>query len=134
MSQSPPPSESSANDISFSVITLGVILGLGGLLGLLLLIGYQRPLVQIADCRSTAAPLNDISGRLRRASQDYYLVSDEKWHLLHTRCTGKTRQACLAATANAEDWLEAHLGDPVSAHLCPQGIVDYTVAARQFRR
>lgn len=128
------PPESATNDSSIALIGLAVIVGFGLLLGSLLLIGAQSPRAQIANCLAHSAPLTQVSGPLRRASQDYYLVTEGKWHLLHTRCSGKVRQACLAATANAEDWLESHLGETASATLCTNGVIDYTVAARQFHR
>lgn len=128
------PPESTTKDSSIALIGLAVIVGFGFFMGSLLLISAPSPQAQVSNCLTSSAPLTQARGQLRRASQDYYLVTEGKWHLLHTRCSGKVRQACLAATANAEDWLESHLGETASATLCTNGVIDYTVANRQFHR
>ena len=109
------------------LLVLAVIGMLLAILSSLFFIAAPGPRAPLSDCR-------EVSGALRRASQDYYLANAQGWSLLHTRCTGKTRAACLKASDHAEDWLESHLGDAISAHRCQQGVVDYTVAARTFHR
>ncbi len=61
-------------------------------------------------------------------------MAGERWHLLQAKCNGKTRQACLAASNYAEEWLETYIGKTASARLCAHGVVDYTVADRRFSR
>ena len=116
------------------MLTIAVLLGLGTLIGMLLLYGQQRPQASIADCRASNTPLSTANGILRQAGPDYYLVAGDHWHLLKAKCGGKTRQACLAATNHADEWLDLHLGQPVAAHLCAHGVVDYTVADRRYSR
>ena len=115
-------------------LTIATLIGLGILLAFPLLYGQQRRQASINDCRASNAPLTTVSGTLRQAGPDYYLVAGERWHLLQAKCNGKTRQACLAASNYAEEWLESHLGKTASARLCTHGVVDYTVADRRFSR
>jgi uncharacterized membrane protein YoaK (UPF0700 family) len=110
-----------------------MLIALGGMLVLLLLFGVILANSGTANCRNSNAPQTSITGNVRKAGQDYYLVGDSGWHLLQSRCSGKVRQACLDASNHAEVWLEAHLGESVSARACAHGIVDYTVAERSFR-
>lgn len=113
---------------------LVILLALGGLLTLILLIGIMHARPSLGDCQSGEPPLSTLQGNIRQAGEDDYLVADKQWHLLQSRCSSKIKQASLEATDHAEIWLEAHLGETVSAHRCPQGIVDYTVAERRFFR
>lgn len=116
------------------MLTLAILIGLGTLIGLLLLYGQQRPRASIADCRASNAPLETITGTLRLAGPDYYLVAGDRWHLLQAKCGGKARQACLDASNHAEEWLDRYLGQAATARLCAQRVVDYTVAERRFFR
>lgn len=127
------PGDESANWLK-GMLTIAFLLGLGTLIGLLMLYGQQRPQASIADCRASNAPLTTVTGTLRQAGPDYYLVADDRWHLLQAKCGGKARQACLAASNHAEEWLEHYLGQAATAHICANGVVDYTVADRSFYR
>ena len=127
------PDDESTNWLR-GVLTIAILLGLGTLIGLLLLYGQQRPQASIANCRASNAPLETITGTLRLAGPDYYLVAGDHWHLLQAKCAGKARQACLEASNHAEEWLDRYLGQPATARLCAQGVVDYTVADRRFSR
>lgn len=109
-----------------------MLIVLGGTLVLLLMLGINFANPGAADSRATSTPLRQITGTVRKAGQDYYLVGDSGWHLLQSRCSSKVRQACLEASNHAEVWLEAHLGEAVSAHANSHGVVDYTVAERSF--
>ena len=111
-----------------------ILIAIGLLIAPLLLIGTLRSHEPLADCRSGALPVTPLEGKTRKAGQDYYLLADNGWHLLQSRCSGKVRQTCLEATDHAEEWLETHLGEIAQAHLCSQGMIDYTVAKRTFYR
>ena len=115
-------------------IGVAILIALGGLIAILMLLGIDRGRPSIAACKNGQLPLTTIQGNVRKAGEDYYLVSEGNWHLLQSRCPGKIRKACLEETGNAELWLDAHLGAGVSARICAHGIVDYTVAERSFSR
>lgn len=136
MSYTPPtqPADNGSTNEVPGISTTAIFVGFGCLLGLLLLISAHRPQAAVAHCRNNGAPQTAISGLLRLAGPDYYLVAGERWHLLQSRCNGKARKACLEATDHAEEWLDAHLGEAITANACAQGILDYTVANRRFFR
>lgn len=132
----PPDAASPAttDDSSLALLVLGIIVGFGALLGSLLFVGAQSPRVKIADCRARSTPVTEISGTLRIAGPDYYLVTGERWVLLGYVCAGKTRRQCLAANNGAGQFMEDHLGQTVQAHVCPAGVVDFVIDGRQFFR
>ncbi|WP_412479311.1 hypothetical protein [Azonexus sp. IMCC34839] len=115
-------------------IGVAILIALGGVIAILMLLGIERARPSIAACKNGQLPLTTIQGNVRKAGEDYYLVSEGNWHLPQSRCPGKIRKACLEETGNAELWLYAHLGAGVSARICAHGIVDYTVAERSFSR
>ena len=127
---------SADNEQTSSPPNIGVVvlLALGGLLAIFMPLGIERSRPSVTACKMENLPLTAIQGSVRKAGEDYYLVANGNWHLLQSRCPGKVRKACLEATDHAEVWLEAHLGDEVSARICAQGVVDYTVGERSFSR
>lgn len=127
------PADESTNWLK-GMLTIAILIGLGILLAFPLLYGQQRRQASVNDCRASNAPLTTVSGTLRQAGPDYYLVTGDRWHLLQAKCHGKTRQTCLAASNHAEEWLESNLGRTATARLCANGVVDYTVADRRFSR
>jgi hypothetical protein len=94
----------------------------------------QANLATIDACRRAQEPFQTIEGQLRIGGPDFYIVANKRWYLLRNVCAGKTRTQCLAANEGAGLFLEEHIGQPVSAHICPAGVVDYTVGGRKFSR
>lgn len=111
-----------------------MLVAIAGLLLPLVLAGLFRPSPSIADCGSPQAPLTQITGTLRQAGVDVYLVGDSGWHLVRSRCNSKSPAVCTPAIRQDEAWLASHLGETASAHRCAHGILEYTVAGRTFHR
>jgi len=134
MPPSPNPETPAAPASSRPLLALAAIVGLGAVLGILLFSGLQPPRAAIADCRADAASITEVSGTLRIAGPDYYLVAGERWILLGHVCAGKTRMLCLAANNGAGQFMESHVGQAVQARVCPAGAVDFMIGGRQFFR
>ena len=116
------------------LFTLAAILFMALCFALPPLFSRQANLATIDTCRQSQEPLQQIEGQLRIGGPDFYIVANKRWYLLSNVCAGKTRARCLAANNGAGQFLEDHTGQSVSARICSAGVVDYSVAGRQFFR
>lgn len=114
-----------------------MLLAMAGVMLPILFGSLSRSRTTIADCGGPKAPLTQITGTLRQAGADFYLVSDIKdrdWHLVRSRCASKSRAVCTPAIRQDEAWLGSQLGETVTAWRCAYGIVEYTISGRTFHR